>query len=546
MATLALANSVSQIIRKNRRIAAESVRFRFFEAVADFLHRASQSNPLVLVCDDLHSADEASLKLLEYVARESSQTRLLIIGTYRDIEVRRGHPLTHTLGELSREQLFERINLRGLTETESGRLLELISGSKPPRDLTRDVFLYTEGNPLYVSETANLLVQQRALGQGNAPEQAEGSTGGPRSGAWPLEVPEGVQEVIGMRLDRLTDSCNTVLITAAIIGREFRLEILIRLEGQQDEEQILKALEEALAAGLIQELPDGISGYRFAHTLVQETLVEQLTRTTRVRLHARIAGVLEDLYGEAARAHVAELVHHYARAEAVLGPEKLVHYAQRAGKQALAAYAHEDARGRFEQALEAKGQGPMDEQRADLLYGLAYAQAVTLHVDDRPADLLVPALDHYFETGKNRKAVLAASNPMFFGWGSQMIWMAGMVQRALSLVPEGSHDAGNILCQYGYYLYLERGEFEAALNALQKALLIALREEAMELELRTRVYITLVYQFECMWAKGLEQALCGMQLIRHIDDIRTLLRLYEAVLITAFSCGDIETARARR
>ena len=523
--------AVPQAAQPSSRMAdSESARFRFFAAVAEFLGRASESRALVLVFDDLQWADEASLKLLEFVAREAREARLLIVGTYRDVELRRGHALAHTLGELSREQLFERIILRGLTEEETRRLIELTSGGEAAPELARTVYAYTEGNPLFVSETARLLAQH-------------GEAGGHAAGDWPFKVPEGVREVIGMRLDRLSESCNAVLTTASVVGREFTLPVLARLVQEQDEEQVLKGLEEALAAGVIEELAGGIGGYRFTHALIQETLVEELSLTRRVRLHAETARVLEAHYGDTAAAHAVELARHYDRAEAVIGTEKLVHYSHLAGQQALEAYAHEDARKWFERALEARGEGHMDEQRADLLYGLAQAQAVTLFEEDRPADLLLRAFDYYLSSGMDRKAVAAAANPIFYGWGSQVRGTSDMARKALSLVPEGSRDAGYILCRHGFYLYHEKGEFEAALNALDRALQIALRGKDLPLELRTRAFISRIHLSEGRWSKSLEQALSGLKLARQVDDPRMLLWLYDAVLKLAPALGDMETAR---
>src|SRR3970282_790587 len=110
----------------------EQARFRLFDSITMFLKNASKGQPIVLVLDDLHWADKASLLLLQFLARERGGARLMVLATYRDVELRREHPLADALGELGREGLSQRILLRGLTEHDVARFIELTAGRKPP------------------------------------------------------------------------------------------------------------------------------------------------------------------------------------------------------------------------------------------------------------------------------------------------------------------------------------------------------------------------------------------------------------------------------
>ena len=125
----------------------DQARFRLFDSITTFLKSASGSRPLVLMLDDLHWADKPSLLLLEFVARELAGARLLLVGTYRDMELSRQHPLAETLGELTRERLFQRILLRGLTQEDVSRFIEDTSGITPPQGLVESVYQQTEGTP---------------------------------------------------------------------------------------------------------------------------------------------------------------------------------------------------------------------------------------------------------------------------------------------------------------------------------------------------------------------------------------------------------------
>jgi len=337
-------------LRTPPQLEPEQARFRLFDPVTAFLKTASQHRPLVLVMDDLHWADHPSLMLLEFVARELSGSRLLLVGNYRDMELSRRHPLSLTLGELTRERLFQRVLLRGLNQDDVGRFIELVSGTAPPRGMVEAVHRQTEGNPLFVTEVVRLLVQEGIVGA----SRRVGTEPLRDSDTWSVRIPEGVREVIGRRLDRLSEHCNETLTIAAVIGREFTLEQVRPLIEGMTEDRLLEVLEEALAARVIEELPQAVGRYQFTHALIQETLAGELSTTRKVRLHARIAEALEELYLDNVEAHAAELAHHFTEAQTALGTDKLIVYSSLAGERALATYAYEEALAHIQRALAAK------------------------------------------------------------------------------------------------------------------------------------------------------------------------------------------------
>jgi len=237
----------------------EQARFRLFDSITTFLKNASKSQPIVLVLDDLHWADKPSLLLLQFLARELRGARLMALATYRDVELRRGHPLSQTLGELAREGLSQRILLRGLTEQDVARFIELTAGRTPPKALVDAVFRETEGNPFFINEIVRLLV---ADGRLERPEEVK---------SWSVTIPQGVREVVGRRLDHLSEECNRVLTVASVIGREFGLDALERVSDVTGD-RLLEVLEEAAAARVIAEMPRSVDHYSFTHALIRETL----------------------------------------------------------------------------------------------------------------------------------------------------------------------------------------------------------------------------------------------------------------------------------
>ena len=142
---------------------AEQARFRLFDSVTTFVKQLARQRSLVLVLDNLHWADRPSLLLLEFLGREIGGSRILIVGTYRDIEVSRQHPLSETLAELTRARHLQRVALRGLSPEDVGQYIALVAGIPLPQDLVVTVHRHAEGNPLFVIEMVRLLVQEGEL-----------------------------------------------------------------------------------------------------------------------------------------------------------------------------------------------------------------------------------------------------------------------------------------------------------------------------------------------------------------------------------------------
>ena len=518
----------------------EQARFRLFNSITTFLKNAAQAQPMVVVLDDLHWSDTPSLSLLEFLSKEISDSNLLVIGTYRDMELSRQHPLSRTLGGLAREQLYQRIPLRGLDLEDLEQLIRITAGVAPSTNLTQTLQSHAEGNPFFAIEVVRLLVQEGEL-------TSEGSTEGySRS----IRIPEGVREVIGRRLDRLTDRCNQTLTVAAVVGREFSLEQLKPLTEDLTEGQLLEALEAALAARVIEEIPQVVGRYQFTHALIQETLVEEITTTRRARLHARIAAALETLYGDDFSVRASELAHHLAEAEAVTGSDKLIHYSLIAGERALATYVWEEAEAHFERALVAKGvpssgQDPVrDKEAAVLLFGLARAQMSRFdrHEMLRAADPLTRAFNYYANAGDVDRAVEVAEYP-YAPMGGQGLGITGLIARALELVPANSHQTGRLLSRYGLLLVLEEGDYTGAQEAVSGALSISEREHDTILEMGTLANAARIDRVFNDYGEALRKSLRANSMARkHNDPLLEVAARYEATLALRYT-GELEQAR---
>ncbi|MGQ0734352.1 MAG: serine/threonine-protein kinase [Acidobacteriota bacterium] len=318
-------------------LPADQRRRLVFNAVLEYMRRAAQKSPSVLLLDDLHWADEPTLQLLTHLVPHLSSMRTLIVGTYRDVELDVGRPFAKTLEALLRQRLATRISLRRLDEPGVTDMLSALAGSAPPSGLAEAVFHETEGNPFFVEEVYHHLAEEGKLFEPGGQWKADLRLG-------TIEVPEGVRLVVGRRLDRLGEQARKVLTAAAVIGRTFPLDLL-RTVVDSSEDTVLDALEEAERAQLVAIDPRRRAvRYSFVHELIRTTLTNALSLPRRQRLHLRIADALE----QSQTFHDGQpsvLAHHLYQAGAAAD-------ARRTGAALAAAGRAADAAGAFEEALE--------------------------------------------------------------------------------------------------------------------------------------------------------------------------------------------------
>lgn len=254
---------------------SDARRAELFEQITGALAAAATDGPLLVVLDDLHGADPLSLHLLRFLVGRIAAMPVLVLATLRDSPDERTDALVHTLADLARERTVTRLTLDGLHVSEVGELLSDRGLADP--ELADDLRRRTEGNPFFLVELIELLRSERRL---------DARAGAP-------DIPASVRDVLERRLGRLPDDTRALLTLAAVIGREFPLDVL-EAAAQLDAEQIVGLLEPAVITGVVVEHGDGWV-WRFGHDLVRETIVAGLTRLQRARLHRAIAQALEGL-----------------------------------------------------------------------------------------------------------------------------------------------------------------------------------------------------------------------------------------------------------
>jgi DNA-binding SARP family transcriptional activator len=321
---------------------------RRFEAIGQYL--TAGPDPLVVVLDDLHRADLASLRLLAYLADTITASPLLLVGSYRSHETA---ALEETLASLARAGAL-RIELTGLDAEDTQALVSAVAGRQVSKLTAERLWARTEGNPFFLRELIGLLTSEHRLDQ---PDTAA--------------VPVPVREVVLLRIARLPPSTAAVLSVAAIAGRHFDIDVVAEATTVEVE-AALEAIDAAVAAGLVVESEQRLGWFRFTHALVAEALYAATTRLRRVRRHRRIGVAAARLWaGHTTR--TAEIARHWLLA-AELDPATAAQacaYAATAARAAEARLAPEDAAASWRQALAAAELAGDEVDRYPLLIGLA-------------------------------------------------------------------------------------------------------------------------------------------------------------------------------
>ena len=345
-------------------LEADQLRFQLFQAITLLWQRIAAESALVLILDNLHWADPTSLRLLSFFAGDLGAHRLMLLGTYRQTEISREHALGEVLADLTRYAGYQRLQLTGFSGEETAQFLHSASGAQASPEVVVAIHERTEGHPLFLVETVRYLLTE--MRKGSSLEQDAAAL---------KAIPEGVREIIGKRLNRLSVSCARILAIAACIGRLFSTELLRPLVPEISDEALLAALEEALVANMIeaQTTPDQ---YQFSHALIRETLYEEMMPLRRARLHLQIGELIEARHRDEIGAYLPQLAYQFGAALPDGTPARALDYLRRAADSAAALLAHEEAVRLYRQALEMQQRyfPSTHEARCSLLLGLGAAQ----------------------------------------------------------------------------------------------------------------------------------------------------------------------------
>ena len=501
-------------------------RHYLFKNVGEFLERVSRANSTVLLLDDLQWADTATLLLLQHVAPLVGQLPVLVLGTYRDVELDVNRPFAATLETLNRKRLAQRLNLQRLPQAEVAGMLAALGGDSPPGALVAGIYRETEGNPFFVEEVYQHLQEEGALHRDDGTWRSD-------LNVEELDVPEGVRLVIGRRLERVSADSRKVLTFGAVVGRGFGLELLEAV-GDVTGDALLTALEEAESNHLIMPMSGRAPRWEFSHALIRQTLAAGLSLPRRQRLHLKVAEAIERAAGSNPKRHASDLAHHLFQAGTAADPDQTVHFLTVAGDQALESGGFEEALGSFNRALSLEPS--QDAVRAALLFQRGMARRGLDQMNGAIADWN-NALPLY-EALSDHPAVATTCRELahWYAWTSRHAESLASARRGLAVLGrEPSADRCRLLPYEGWALS-SLVELAAASDALAEALEMAeaLGDERLEGEVRltghyvhhhnlhsAEGYLSAERAVECLRAAGDPGRLAEALLYLHYMSVRT-------------------------
>ena len=391
---------------------ASGARLYAFDAVTHFLRSAAETQPLLVVLDDLHSADDASLRLFQFMARDVVDARILLLGTSRDLAGADDDARAAALDEMARSG--RRLPLAGLDRAGVGALMEHALGSSPADPLVTATFHATQGNPFFVDEVARLL-------------RAEQRTSEPLAD---IALPDGVRVAVRRRLASLPRRCCEMLTHASVIGEDFGVQLLERVLPLARNE-LLGHLADARVAGMVVPRVDVLGGYRFTHAIIRDTLYDDLAEPERIAKHRRVADALEALAAGDPDAHLDALAHHFFEAALGGSERQAAVYARRAGARAAEGLGYEHAVRHYERALQVMAfESDTDDPapRAEVLLALG-AVAARAGETKRAREVFVELSEMARRQGDGRMLAEAA-----LGYGGPWVEVGNVDQTLVALL----------------------------------------------------------------------------------------------------------------
>jgi predicted ATPase len=353
-------------------------RRRLFEALARAVLLADQ--PLLLLIDDLQWADQETLEWLHYLLRFAPAAHLLIVGTARSEDIGPDHPLTALLLDLRRSAQVTEVALGPLTAAETTALAQQIAATELDQSLLDQIYVQTEGTPLFIVETVRAGVESSEL---SAMSEAlssnrfsEFSTQNSKLKTQNSPLPPAIYAVIQYRLAQLSPAARELVAVAAVVGRSFTFAIVAQAGGS-DEATLVGSLDELWQRRVVRE--HGANAYDFSHDRIRDVAYAEISPARRRLLHRRVAEALEQMHAGTALDMVSSQVAvHYEQAGM---PEQAVPYYRHAGLVARQVYANREAISHFTTALalleRLPGGSQRDADELDLRLALAVSIAVT-------------------------------------------------------------------------------------------------------------------------------------------------------------------------
>ncbi len=509
--------------RPTPSLDARQDQLRMFDNAAYFLRMLCAQTPLLVAVDDLHWADGGTLSLFRHLARRLRSQALLLVGTYREVELDEARPLNQVLLDLNRERLAERIKLRRLDKDDTRRMLAALFNEEITPEFLDGIYLETEGNPYFIEEVCKALVESGDLSF--------------RDGRWvrpsmrELHIPQSIQTAIQARVARLPQEVQSALELAALIGREFDYDLLLAASGKA-ENDLISALETAEDDQLIREVEQSAKiTFAFTHALIPQALRQGVRALRRRKLHLRLAEALQMLHPQDYEA----LAHHFSQAGEMA---RALDYFILAGDRAAAVFASRDAEGYYRAALETAVEPAL---RASLLLKLGQAQ-LNQSQFTQAQETLRESIELFMQVGDLDQAAAA------YALLGRLYWEIDQDRRGLEVLERGlervsgagdGSGMASLLNALGSMRYFTL-QIDTVLDPLQKALEMAERIGDVRVQVEALNNLTLgKFQPYTQQIVLLQRAI---DLAERHGYVREAARAHNNLAVRKWEAGELEAA----
>ena len=517
-------------------------RDRLFESLYRIVIDISEQRPLLFVLDDLQWADDSSLQLLHYLARNIRNSRVLMCVSYspEDIEENGGksHPLSETIRRMRIEKLFSEIRLNRFDENCTAIMIESLVGKRGlPSEFIQTLYNESEGNPYFIEEVLRSLVNEGLI-------DVDSYNWIPKIDTSQIRIPSTINDVIARRIDRLENGTKAILKLASVVGNSFTFDILYRISNASEEE-VVDAIDASIAANIIHE--DTISPderYKFDHAIIRQIIYNSLSKSRRRLIHKKIGYITEELSKDRINDVVYCLAHHFYEGKDI---KKALFYAGKAGKKAKAAYAPEDAIRYYQMVLKILCE--MEENHDNLVKKLNVVAELgdinnTIGKWERSLGYYNEAL-RLSEKLKDDKEKARAYRSL--GHVRQNKGEYDQALKDFKLGLEISEEIDDVQGKADTYrgmgrVFWRKGELRKAIEYFKMSLKLTEKIEDEKLMATTCIELGNVYSEIGDWEKAIEYQTNSLKLLKKLKNYYEIGRSHNNIGVTYARKGDIEKA----
>ncbi|MDG0868164.1 AAA family ATPase [Candidatus Lucifugimonas marina] len=479
----------------SERVAVDQAteKFLLFDAIRTVVKAVAQRAPILILIEDLQWADPESVSVLEMMLESPGPRGIELVVSVRDdaLSGQRYVPPQSITGSAK----FTSIALQELDQADAATLFQNLVGQSLDAESLEMVWNVTGGNPLFIREYA--------------------SSWEPGSTAIESAVPSSAVETIESRLRMVPAESLEVIEYGAALGNEFDFARLAAAMHVEDKNSLIDTLGSSIEFGFISEKSDSVGWFRFTHEVIRTVVYDRLPNSRRAQIHREIAEALEQLPDESTVDHAAEISSHWQNAGVTGDMGQSAVWALRAGREALASYSYDAARGHFERAQQVAHQIGKPDVETEGFAGAGKALA-PLGREDEAIELLKMAFDRFVESGASDRAIQVAQ--VSFTGARGQIAMAPIYERALGLVTSGSLDEASIQAPLARAVAVELGDYKRGRSLLGAAIRTARKQDDRGLESLAAGYGVQVAAFSAEWTECVAFCERVLELQTDVDD----------------------------